>query len=96
MKIETVWLKSEDYPKLLGISDIGISLHESSSKLDLPMKIVDMFGCGLPVCAYEYECIEELVKPMHNGMLFQTSDDLLRNIMVRFNIFSRGFLLINN
>jgi beta-1,4-mannosyltransferase len=74
------WLPLEDYPRLLGCADLGISLHTSSSELDLPMKVVDMLGCGLPVLAYRYKCIEELIKSGKTGFLFREGQELCDQI----------------
>jgi beta-1,4-mannosyltransferase len=74
--IATLWLEAGDYPKLLACADIGISLHTSTSGLDLPMKILDLFGCQVPVLAYDFSCLNELVQDRVNGRIFSTSEEL--------------------
>lgn len=78
IKVVTAWLSNRDYAQLLAAADLGISLHKSSSGVDLPMKVVDMFGAGLPVVAYsKFESFSELVKEGVNGCGFETAAELL-------------------
>lgn len=84
--IVTAWLSAEDYAALLGAADLGVSLHMSSSGVDLPMKVVDMFGAGLPVVGWsKYESWPELVKEGVNGRGFGSAQELERLLVELFS-----------
>ena len=83
--IDTAWLSFKDYAALLASADLGVSLHTSSSGVDLPMKVVDMFGAGLPVVGWStFEAWPELVTEDVNGKGFASSQELAECLMKLF------------
>ncbi|KAE8330440.1 glycosyl transferases group 1-domain-containing protein [Aspergillus sergii] len=83
--IRTAWLTTTDYAKLLASASLGVSLHTSSSGVDLPMKVVDMFGAGLPVVGWNrFEAWPELVTEGVNGRGFGSSDELVEELVDLF------------
>jgi beta-1,4-mannosyltransferase len=63
-------------------------MHRSASGVDLPMKVADMFGAGLPVCALNYgPCLAERIEHGHNGLLFGSAEELAAQWLELF----RGF-----
>ncbi|XP_054951328.1 putative glycosyltransferase ALG1L2 isoform X3 [Pan paniscus] len=76
IQVCTPWLEGRGLPPLLGLVDLGVCLDTSSSGLDLPMKVVDMFRCCLPACAVNFKCLHELLKHEENSLVFEDSEEL--------------------
>jgi beta-1,4-mannosyltransferase len=80
--VRTVWLEPADYPVFIGMADLGLCLHQSSSGLDLPMKLADLRGSGVPVAVFDYApVLGEVMTAAHEGVLFHDPGDLA-NVLV--------------
>lgn len=74
---DTGFLPETEYWNLIRRADLGLSLHRSSSGLDLAMKVVDLFSAGVPVCAFNYNgSVGEQIEDGLTGFLFRTAPEL--------------------
>jgi len=91
IRIETRWFEPAEYPTLLAAADLGVCLHRSSSGLDLPMKLADMLGCGLPVCTLDYgPVLRERLCDGQQGRYFASAAALAAQIRELFERFPDG------
>lgn len=80
--VRTHWLDPADYPVLIGMADLGLCLHQSSSGLDLPMKVADFRGAGVPVAAFDYApVLGEVLTNGREGVTFRDPGELA-NLLV--------------
>jgi beta-1,4-mannosyltransferase len=95
LHLRTLWLSPEDYPRFLGAADLGLCLHRSASGVDLPMKVADFLGAGIPVCALDYgPCLGEVLRHGENGLLFATAAELACHLEALFRGYPDGALLL--
>jgi beta-1,4-mannosyltransferase len=86
--LRTLWLAPEDYPLMLGAADLGLCCHRSSSGFDLPMKLADLIGAGVPVLALNYSaCLAEQLDEGENGLMFGNAEQLASQLYDLFNGF---------
>jgi beta-1,4-mannosyltransferase len=75
--VKTAWLEPADYPTLIGMADLGLCLHQSSSGFDLPMKLADLRGAGVPVATYDYApVVGEVMTNGREGVTFRDPGEL--------------------
>ena len=80
--VKTIWLEPADYPGFVGMADLGLCLHQSSSGLDLPMKLADLRGAGVPAAVFDYApVLSEVITAGNEGVLFRDPGEL-SNVMV--------------
>jgi beta-1,4-mannosyltransferase len=77
----TAFFDPADYRELLRAAHIGFSLHRSSSGVDLPMKIMDLFGARTPASVLDYgPCLAEQIQPGYTAVTFRDSHEFAQRI----------------
>lgn len=80
VRFEFGWFRQDEYQRRLRQSTIGLSLHRSTSNLDLPMKVSDMIGAGLPMLVLDYDPVLREMIDERSTMFFRTGPELVTAI----------------
>jgi beta-1,4-mannosyltransferase len=79
--LHIAFLDPDDYRSLLRAAHLGFSMHRSSSGVDLPMKIMDLFGARTPACVLDYgPCLAEQIQLGLTALTFRDSRELAGRI----------------
>jgi beta-1,4-mannosyltransferase len=85
VRLRALWLEPGDYPEFVAAADLGLSLHRSTSGVDLPMKVADLLGAGVPVCALDYgPCLREMLVQGETGRFFSSAGELADVLLALF------------
>jgi beta-1,4-mannosyltransferase len=75
-RIHTGFLPELVYWNLIQSASAGVSLHRSSSGLDLAMKVVDLHAAQVAVAAFDYGPV--LAEQVPAGLRFRSAEELAR------------------
>lgn len=79
--LRTAFLDPSSYRELLSAAHLGLCLHRSASGVDLPMKLMDLFGARTPVCVLDYgACLAEQIHPGRTALTFLDGRELAERI----------------
>lgn len=91
--LRTMWLEPNEYPSFLAAADLGLCLHRSASGLDLPMKLADFRGAGVPALVLDYgPVLRERFAPGRDGWLFANAAELRHRLSERLDPVGRSEL----
>jgi len=82
LQVETPDVPTEDYPELLASAHLGLSIHRSSSGVDLPMKIVELQAVGVPILTIEDGSPLDEIALVGSGVLrYQSAEQLAGHLL---------------
>lgn len=77
------------YPSVLSAFDIGIYFPESEFVLEISPRLLEMAASGIPIIAFRFGCVNEIVKENVNGIVLNNINELgskLKEIIINKSV----------